>query len=197
MSECEAFWSGPFGAAYTERCRPDPKQRRSFWELMLEQTSARSILEVGCNWGPNLTALRDTDPTLKLRGVDVNPAAIAEAQAATLDVRECPAREVGERWPHRFGLVFTAGVLIHVPPVDLIPTMKSIIKASNRHVLAVEYAAEDEEEIDYRGQAGRLWKRPYGEMYEAMGLNMVSSGYLAPGDGFDSCHFWLLSRPEE
>jgi SAM-dependent methyltransferase len=77
----EKFWAGTFGDEYTQRNRVAWQDRRSFWDLMLEKTCARSVLEVGANAGWNLLALRALDPTLKLRGVDLNPEAIKEAQA--------------------------------------------------------------------------------------------------------------------
>lgn len=195
LNEQEAFWRSSFGDDYTERCRPDWMKRRGFWELILEKTSVRSVLEVGCNRGANLIALRDVDPTLKLRGVDVNTAAFTEATALAFDVREVAARDVGRLWPERFGLTFTAGVLIHVAPADLEAAMRSIIAASNQYVLAVEYAADVETEIEYRGNAERLWKRPFGALYMGLGLKLVDEGGLAKGDGFDDTRWWLLRKP--
>lgn len=194
MSEQEAFWRGSFGDEYLGRNRVAWESRRSFWDLMLEKSCARSVLEVGCNAGWNLLALRAADATLKLRGVDLNAAAIAEAKANALDVREASGKDVGTLWPKRFDLVFTAGVLIHVAPDDLYPVMRSIIRASSRHVLAVEYAAPYEEAVEYRGHGDRLWKRPFGQMYEDLGLEVECTGELRKGDGFDDCHYWLMRK---
>jgi pseudaminic acid biosynthesis-associated methylase len=192
----EIFWAGEFGSDYTKRNRVDWKIRRSFWDLMLEKTAARSVLEVGCNAGWNLLALRDADRMLKLRGVDLNPDAIVEAQLNALDVRAVAAAEVGGFWPGRFDLVFTAGVLIHIPREQLPDVLASIVTASSRWVLAVEYEAAVDKEIPYRGHADRLWKRPFGLMYEQLGLEVEASGELGAGDGFDDCTYWLLKKPE-
>lgn len=194
MSAQEAFWRGSFGDEYRERNRVEWERRRSFWDLILEKTAARTVLEVGCNAGWNLLALRACDPTVKLRGVDVNAAALAEARARSLDAREASGREIGALWPRRFDLTFTAGVLIHVAPDDLLPTMHSIIATSRRWVLAVEYWAEKEEQVEYRGHEQRLWRRPFGAAYQALGLHLVDSGNLLPGDGFDNCAWWLLEK---
>lgn len=196
MNEREALWAGPFGREYTERNRVDWRARRSFWDLMLETTRARTVLEVGCNAGWNLLALRDSDPTLKLRGIDVNEEAVAEARAEVLDARVIEGERAGTCWPGRFDLVFTAGVLIHVAPEDLPAMMVSIINASSKWVLAVEYEDSEEREIEYRGHMGRLWKRPFGLQYESLGLDLEAYGTLAPGDGFDQCSYWLLRKPE-
>jgi hypothetical protein len=92
--------------------------------------------------------------------------------------------------------VFTAGVLIHVPPVDLPETLVSIVNASKRWVLAIEYEAASEEPVPYRGHEERLWRRPFGLQYEAMGLEVEDRGQLGPGDGFDFTTYWLLRKPE-
>jgi hypothetical protein len=91
-----------------------------------------------------------------------------------------------------YELVFTSGVLIHVAPNDLPAFMKAIVHASADYVLAIEYAADKEEEIPYRGQHRALWKRPYGKLYEQMGLTLALQGDA--GAGFDRCQFWLLRK---
>lgn len=197
MNPQEQLWAGEFGADYTARNRVEWMRRRSFWELILEQTRAKSVLEVGCNAGWNLLALRELDPTVRLRGVDLNEVAIAEARAQSLDVRKAAGREVGSMWPGRFDLVFTAGVLIHVAPDELEATMRSVMAASARHVLAVEYADAMEVAVEYRGGLDRLWKRPFGQLYEELGLSLESVGQLRAGDGFDNTTWWLLRKPDQ
>jgi pseudaminic acid biosynthesis-associated methylase len=196
MSEHEQFWAGDFGLAYTLRNSVDWRKRHSFWELMLERTAARNVLEVGCNAGWNLLAIRNVDARVRTRGVDVNRMALDLAYEAGLDTAEVSAANVGTRWPAAFDLVFTAGVLIHIPPEQLATTMVSIILASRRWVLAVEYAGDTEEEVPYRGHDARLWRRPFGALYEALGLALEDSGVLERGDGFDCCTWWLLRKPD-
>jgi hypothetical protein len=90
-------------------------------------------------------------------------------------------------------LTFTCGVLIHISPADIERAMRAIIASSKRYVLAVEYADEKEVEISYRGHSERLWRRPFGDMYEGLGLKIVDHG-PAPADAFDRCAWWLLER---
>jgi len=70
--------------------------------------------------------------------------------------------------------------------------MQKIVDQSYRYVLAVEYESEQEEEIEYRGHTGKLWRRPFGKLYEEMGLRLVGKIENAPG--FDSCAAWLLEK---
>lgn len=188
----EEFWKGEFGKAYVSRNRVEWSKRVPFWTDVLDRTDAKSILEVGCNIGSNLKALRFVNRNLRLAGVEINQAALEEAADAGLEVYDCPAREVGIAFPGRFDLTFTAGVLIHIGPDDLSEVMDAIIAASSRYVLAVEYPAPAEQEINYRGHAERLWKRPFGRLYEAKGLKMVAA--WDAGDGFDACTAWLMQK---
>lgn len=191
MSGTNQFWTGDGGNAYTARNRVDWRARVPFWCDVLAMTGARSAYEVGCNAAWNLSALQCADSLMALRGCEVNDRAARQAQAAGFKVATGTALECLHFADDEYELVFTAGVLIHVPPDELHETMRAIIKASADYVLAVEYAADVEEEIEYRGRRGLLWKRPYGRLYEDMGLTPVRQ-WGAPG--FDRCTAWLLRK---
>ena len=85
-------------------------------------------------------------------------------------------------------------MLIHIPPEELGKAMNKLIRMSSDWVLAIEYEADQEEEIVYRGKKGLLWKRPYGELYQEMGLTMVETGKLQQDVGFDNCRYWLMRK---
>ena len=189
--ETVEFWRGSFGQEYTKRNRPNWRDRVPFWERIIERTNAQSVLDVGCNVGWNLLALRSFSD-IPMTGIDVNPLALLEAQTHGLDVAEGRADQVAEYFgAGAADLVVTSGVLIHIAPDDLMASMTAIRDASSQYVLAVEYEAQDETEVDYRGHKGRLWKRDYGGLYESIGLSLVEYG---PAQGFDRCMFWLLEK---
>lgn len=170
----------------------DWKKRVPFWDHMQAMTDAMSVLEVGCNAGWNLRALRENSPGVTLCGIDINYSAIREARHEGFTAWEQGASEpIGRR---NFDLVFTAGVLIHVHPYALKEIMRNIVEASRRYVLAVEYGDEKEVEVEYRGHAGKLWRRPFGKLYEDMDLKMVETGFLTKEEGFDNTTYWLLER---
>jgi pseudaminic acid biosynthesis-associated methylase len=180
-------WSGEFGDAYTARNQVTWWNRVPFWADVMARTRPTEVLEVGCNAGWNLMAIRATGFRVPMRGIDVNRGAIARATEARLDAVVGTVHDVVSRYE----LVFTAGVLIHVAPDQLEETMKAIIDRSHRWVLAIEYEALDETEIPYRGETGLLWKRPFGRMYVAHGLKLVDAWDAA---GFDRCTAWLLEK---
>lgn len=192
MNQQEKMWAGDFGNQYIERNRLDWTKRVPFWRKIVKRTHPQSVLEVGCNIGSNLHALFACDvPTLV--GLDINHSAVQEAQAAGLHVIH-GTPELCDSISSKFDLVFTAGVLIHVGPDKLEQTMNSIVAASYRYVLAIEYAAEHEQEVAYRGMKEALWKRPYGALYKAMGLRQAAHGQATHDDGFDACEYWLLEK---
>lgn len=186
------FWSGDEGKAYTARNRVDWAKRVPFWQHILDATNAQSFLEVGANAGWNLQALKSLSKEATMTGVDLNEDALRETLAKGFDVEVMQGYQVAEF----FGagaceLAFTCGVLIHVPPEDLTQTMAAIRDVSSQYVLAVEYDSPIAQPIEYRGRPGLLWKRPYGKLYQDMGLSLVESG---AAQGFDDCTYWLLER---
>ena len=182
----DAFWKEEFGNFYHQRNRFDWRLRIPFWKSIIDITGARSAHEFGCGLGFNLSAIRRAYPDVEVSGNDVNEQALYQCNAAGI-----PAWDVFPSTLRR-ELVFTSGVLIHIAPEDLKATMQSIVDASCDYVLAVEYAAEQEEEVLYRGHEGKLWKRPYGKLYQDMGLTLAAE--FDAGEGFDRCTAWLLRR---
>ncbi len=140
-----------------------------------------------------MRAIQSIDPAIKrLWGCDVNAAAIEEAADAGLSVVNASLFDLDYEFPRGLDLIATCGVLIHIAPSDIERAMRSIAGVARKHVLAVEYAADKEEAVLYRGHAERLWRRPFGAMYEGLGLKLVAQGE-APAEAFDNCKFWLLS----
>jgi pseudaminic acid biosynthesis-associated methylase len=196
LTEQEQFWKGDFGLDYTTRnANISWRARIPFWrDEIIARTGARSILEAGCNIGTNLKAIRAIDPSITIYGCEINQAAIQEAANAGLYVTEASLFDLKKEWPESgFDLVFTSGVLIHVSSEDISRAMDSIISVSNRYVLAVEYADETEVMVPYRDHNERLWRRPFGKLYEAKGLKLVAE-FDAPADAFDRCRAFICEK---
>ena len=188
MSRQSEWWSGATGDSYHTRNQVDWQLRVSFFKHVLEVTGARSVLEFGCGPGWNLTAIRHAEPMVCVEGVEINE--IAGNQAADCGLTVSNDLEL----PPRAELVFTAGCLIHIPPADIEETMRSLIDKSYKYVMSIEYENPRPLEIEYRGEAGLLWKRPYIEMYKSMGLTLIETGVLQDDQGFDNCRYGLLTK---
>lgn len=192
-------WQGEFGRAYTDRNVHDPLDRLAAFTTMLEGIEARRVLEVGCNRGHNLVTLHMLlGPGAEIVGIEPNAYALSLARAASDETSAL--RGQADDIPFKdayFDLVFTAGVLIHVPPEDLGSCLDEIHRVSRRYILAIEYFAPEETTIAYRGHDDLLWKRDFLTHYRTRfpTLEPVRSGYWGLEDGFDRCHWWLLEKP--
>ncbi len=194
VSETTEWWAGKAGEDYHARNRVNWKQRLPFWARIMAETNARSVLEVGCGPGWNLTACRAANHQVHTYGIEINPIASRQARLAGHKVMieriHHPAHEVAS-----YDLVMSIGCLIHVPPEEIEKTMRCMIAVSAQYVLSVEYEADQDEMVPYRGEADRLWRRPYGARFRTMGLKPIASGLLEPAQGFDNCQWHLLEKP--
>lgn len=205
MNEQVDFWRGDFGNAYTDRNNLDPsllRARTAMWAKILHHTLAAppaSILEVGCNIGVNLRALRTltgatpmaVEPNDKARGILVEDGVVAPENlragiASKIDFADGAA-----------DFVFTSGVFIHIHPDDLHASMREIHRVSKRYVVSVEYFNDSPAEISYRGHANKLFKRDFGGEWLDLfpDLKPVAYGFeWKRVTGLDNLTWWLFEK---
>lgn len=196
----QEWWKGEGGNAYLERNRVDWQARVPFWQTIMARTQAKNIMELGSNAGWNLRAIEAAaESMVMLTGWDVNYNATVEANkgmgpltAATYLGTAHDA--LTHHGAGTFDLTFTAGVLIHIPSDHLAATMSALAALSKRYVLAIEYEADQETEIEYRGKRDLLWKRPYGHLYRDLGLRFIDAWRPEHVVGFDNCTAWLMEK---
>ncbi len=189
-------WVGAFGDAYTDRNQPDWRKRVPAFQAITKGLRLARVLEVGCNRGTNLLALRaalggDTE----LSGVEPNGHALRIAAAEGFPV---VAADIG-RLPFAndaFDMVMTVGVLIHLADTPLMAGLAELHRCSRRYLLAIEYFDEEDTAILYRGVDGMLWKRPFLRHYQAQfpTLRLVGHGALDQSGTWDRCTWWLLEK---
>lgn len=177
-------WEGQFGDEYTVRNTPDVGERCRIFSEILPKSLKGGVIEFGCNKGVNMYALRAMYPLTPIYGVEVNKK-VLEAGVKTFHVVDQL-----EKLP-KTTLVFTCGVLIHIPPSEIESTMKKIVNSSNEYVLAIEYFSPEETEVVYRGNKDMLWKRDYGKLYKDLGLTLISSGEIPE---IDNSNYWLFKK---
>ena len=183
------FWRGPFGNEYHERQTVTMAANCALFGRILSATDGvTSLAELGAGTGLNLRALKMLGhlgskdrpwgfPQFDLCGVDVNAEAVRQilsiggvigVESAVQDWR--PTRQ--------FDLTFTKGMLIHIPPADLPAVYETLVTASSKYVCVAEYYNPSPVEVEYRGHAGRLWKRDFaGELMDRHGLQLVDYGF--------------------
>lgn len=188
-------WRGQFGVDYANRNVVDPDTRVDWYRETLGPLGLKTVLEAGANRGHNLLAMRDA-LGCEVIGIEPNEYARSIALAAGCDVEDGDVRNIG--WPRdRFDLCMTSGVLIHLAPEHLDAALRSLHAASRRYLLSIEYHADEDTPVEYRGHDDMLWKRDYlahwWRLYPK--LELLSWGDLTEADGFAGARYWLLKKP--
>jgi pseudaminic acid biosynthesis-associated methylase len=198
MSELDA-WKGDFGATYTDRNVIEWQARQPGWREVLQGLPVQSVLEIGCNRGHNLVAISDLlGEQADVVGIEPNRHAQRVARGSSDRIAVLNGDAFALPFKDRtFDLVFTAGVLIHIALARLPAALAEIHRVSRRYIVALEYFAEEETSIPYRGRDDLLWKRNFLKHYEEQfpELVLVRSGYFGAEQGFDRTHWWVLEKP--
>ena len=173
----ESQWASDFGDKYTKRCQIDYKPRVPMFKKLLKGLEIESVLEVGANMGHNLVAINEARGA-DVFGIDINKYAI---ENALMPIEYGSAYKL----PYdddTFDLVYTAGVLIHIPPDKLKSAMKELYRVSKKYVLMIEYPADEERGRKYRdfGNKQGVWARPYGHLFQRLFENarLVKTGSM-------------------
>ena len=166
-TEQEAFWSGDFGNAYTDRNDGDASARSKllFWGGVLKRTGPiDSCFEIGCNRGLNLDAIKALHPACQTTGLEINLHAAKECASKGHQVLEGsilapPATQNG--FNGIADLSIACGVLIHINPESLNTAYELLYTLSKRFILISEYFNPVPVAIPYRGHENRLFKRDF------------------------------------
>ena len=186
-------WSGQFGNAYTNRNAEDPSHRLPIFREILSGLSLDRVLEVGCNRGYNLITFSQLLGDVELFGIEPNRYAIEIARQSGDRIKVLPGNVFCLPFEDEyFDMVLTAGVLIHIALPDLSEAIREIYRVSRRYVLAIEYYADIETEIPYRGRNDLLWKRDFLRYYkeEFPDLRLIRTGYWE----WNESNWWLLEK---
>lgn len=209
MSDPLDRWRTGFGTAYMSRNEADAAataEATVVFDRILSaariRSTATSILEVGANAGINLVGLRrGLGPGMRLAALEPNPTACATLRAnEELGLeRVIEADAYGIPLPDgAYDLVFTSGVLIHVPPERLASAVREITRVARRYVLCSEYFSHTPVEVPYRGHTGMLWKRDFGRFYleHCPDLRTHAYGFLWQVEfpHFDDLNWWVFRK---
>jgi hypothetical protein len=196
MNEQEAHWMGEPGDTYTATFQLPPSELDALWlkqagvkrsELALSTIGdlprSTPILEVGCNCGNQLMMLASLGFS-DLQGIDLNLSAVRTALTVRgLRVQQGNADHLPfPNWS--FGLVFTSGVLSHLPPEQVGAAVSEIIRVSRDLIWGCEYR-------EYNPPwPSRLWPAKYQEFFAAEGCELLGLQDLS-----GSVSSFLMRRP--
>jgi pseudaminic acid biosynthesis-associated methylase len=202
-------WTGEFGNRYMERNAVNEattEQASAVFGRIFDAAGIRdsvsSILEVGANVGINLHGLRrELGSGVALSALEPNAAAVARLRnAAPLQLEQIVHGDATsiDLPDNSFDLVFTNGVLIHIPPASLAAVMGEICRVARRFVLCSEYFSHEPVEVPYHGEAGMLWKRDFGREYleTCPQLRVRGYGFVWQEEFrfFDNLNWWVFEK---
>lgn len=199
QQKLEELWAGEFGDAYLRRNIDAAAGRAPFWHRLLDDHEIKSVLEVGCTQGDNLVHFTGHMPNTAMAGLDINQTVLDALEANLPGIRA--EKGVARDLPfadRAFDLVFTVGLLIHIPDESLREVMGEMVRTTDRYVFAGEYHSDDPTTIRYRDHDDILYKRDYNGLFQEMfpNLRMVDEGFLTKDEGFDRVTWCLLERTD-
>lgn len=172
------FWSKDFGKEYTDRNTRSQDEWDKFYNDIYGFTKIQlnekfignlpkdiKILEVGCNTGMQLSGLQRNGFT-NIYGIELQSYAVEKAKEYTKNINIIQGS--GFDIPYKdnyFDIVCTNGVLIHISPDDLPKIMDEMYRCSKKYIWGFEYFAENITDVNYRGNAGYLWKADYAKLF--------------------------------
>jgi pseudaminic acid biosynthesis-associated methylase len=191
-----ALWRSEFGRAYTDRNDREKPERVDAWRRLLDGIAPERTLEIGCNVGWNLEYLARLGLTA-LYGIEPQTDAVTRARARRPEFAVLQGTAFDLPFRDRyFDLAFTSGVLIHISPDTVGNALDEIYRVSRRWIVAIEYDGAAEQEIEYRGHAGALWKRDHGALWQTRypSLREIRRMPLGAEHGYDDCTAHLFEK---
>ena len=201
QTEQEKFWASDFGNDYPNRNEGETLIASNivlFSKILRFAPTVKSVAELGCNIGLNLTALNRMNRQFDLRGYEINELA-AEAAADQM-MAEIVNTTITEPLAieKKFDLTFTKGVLIHINPDKLDAVYENLFSLSNRYIMVCEYYNPTPVAIEYRGHKDRLFKRDFaGELISKYKLRLLEYGFnyhLDPYFTNDDSTWFLMEK---
>lgn len=200
-TEQESFWTGDFGDEYTKRNQGEKiiaSNFALFSRILRSAPQVKSIVELGCNIGLNLQALKKIDPSFDLCGYEINRNAAEQARAQGIArivdgtiIEELPSEK-------KYDMAFTKTVLIHINPRELNKVYENLDRLSKRYILVCEYYNPSPVVVNYRGNDDRLFKRDFaGEIIDKLNLRLVDYGFTYHRDNYfpqDDVTWFLLEK---
>ncbi len=168
------------------------EERRYLVRALQRVRPFESLMELGCNAGPNLALVRRAFPAVSLTGIDINEDALrfcrqafADEGLGSVDLREQSLYELDNFAPDSADIVLTSGVLIHIPPQQVRTVVASALRIARKAVIMVELHAFVPELESDLARPGK-WCRSFWELLSGLTTHdAVCVEELPPTVGLD------------
>lgn len=199
----EDFWAGIFGDDYIDRNMSSQLIAANtvlFSRIISRTSNIKNVIEFGSNVGLNLIAIKQILPNAELSAIEINEKAVNSLRNwGQVKVYHQSILDFIDDSPRDF--VFTKGVLIHINPEVLHEVYEKMYKTSQKYICIIEYYNPTPQEIPYRGNQGKLFKRDFaGEILEQFSdLELVDYGFVYHRDinfPMDDISWFLLKKTQ-
>lgn len=151
------------------------KQQKELSKFIYYSTlslGAQKICEAGCNVGNNLLAFpKDFD----IVGFDLNEKSLLKAKDKfphfIFERQHIKKTSFSESY---FDLVFTRGVLIHIPKNEIEDVLKELLRISKKWIMNLEYFGTDGQVIKWKRGDNLLWYRNMKKLWSEFNVEILS-----------------------
>lgn len=142
--EQEKIWQS-FGKDEAERYwnKRRHKKRSRWFASMLSKYSFESVYEVGVNCGRNLEYILRFSPDTLVGGIDINREALDFAQEQIPGAQLTHGSIYDLSAEPKYDVVFTSGLLLHIPPDAVSDVIQSLLNKANKYVMHMETQGQD------------------------------------------------------
>ena len=164
--------------------------RRQYLAEKIVSTKPKSVLEIGCFGGYNLRHINRLDPTIELTGFDINKKALkyAKEKLPSINTVNGSIYDLTDFFKENcFDVVFTAGVLIHIPCFGgsgenfIKRATSNIAKVSSSFVFHAEHHGEEYFKMPNKGMR---YIHNFNDLYEDFGSTEIEEAPDA-SNGFE------------
>jgi len=118
---------------------------RQFLIKYILEKNIKSVLEIGCNCGPNLRILLEKNPHLILRGIDINAESIdignkkfKQMKKGDIKLFERNIDNLTLFSDNSFDVVFSDAVLIYIAPDKIKNILQELLRISSKRLVLLE-----------------------------------------------------------
>ncbi len=157
---------------YTDENENIQGEQSKFIHFLSVALGVKKICEIGCNIGNNLS---NFPKNFEVYGFDMSKYALEKAKkrypSFKFEIGNMNKIPISDSF---FDMVFTRGVLIHIPNMEIDAGLKEMIRISKKWIMNLEYFGKDGEMIKWSRGDELLWYRNMKERWSKFDVEIIS-----------------------